>query len=120
MFTGMASLIPLGAAYAHSALIQRALVPMDTVIIHGELFLLASAMCATGIGELFGSAGNWREVKIISGGIAFLVGIFSTFLFAMTSVTTGFDGEMTFDLSAWLFLAAWVSSSSCVALSEVV
>ncbi len=102
LFTGLFALLPLVATYTWTAVQASKFVPLAGVFTHGELFLLASALCAAGTGELIASGDRSSRVGLICGGLSFALVFISGLLFAMFSVTPNSNQSLVFPLSAWI------------------
>jgi hypothetical protein len=90
---------------------------------HGELYLIGAALCAAAIGELLGSGPRLRLWKIICGGAATVVLMFTALCFA--DVSAAWIENSTVELvvirntSIILFLCATISSGACITVAEV-
>ena len=101
---------------------------------HGELYLLASAMCAVGVGEILGVNQKFVIAKIAAGGAALLIIGLATALYTISASdaaaelvkqagdakTSGADFYKGVVGYSWLmFVFSCIVSTSCIALSEV-
>jgi len=93
-------------------------------VARGELVLIAAAITAAAVGELFGAGTNRFEIpKLFAGGAAIVILILASLYFADVSAVHQAgqkpDLAVVRTVSSWLFLFAVASSGSCVALAEI-
>jgi len=94
--------------------------PFGTAIERGELVLLAAAMCGGSVGLLIGSGATLLISKIISGGAAIIILMFSSLYYA--DVSALYRAGVPVNLrrvrqtSLVVFIAGVVFSGACVAL----
>jgi hypothetical protein len=89
---------------------------------NGELLLIAVAIGADAIGKLMASGSNLRLPKIAAGGLAILLVIFCSLLFASiatSSLGVSLDPVRVASLSALMFGLTVITSMSCTVLAEV-
>jgi hypothetical protein len=76
------------------------------LLTHGELLLIASALCAAALGEIIGSGPRFAVAKLIAGGSTLIVLLLTAQAFVELSAQHVAKGPV-------------ISSASCVALAEV-
>ena len=134
LFTVLFSLIPLGVDFLAEAARTNGEVSISSIGRHGELYLLASAMCAVGLGELTGISSKYLIAKLLAGGAAMIVIGAATALYTISAsdaatalaqqagsqpaVTQSFAHNVI-SYSYLMFIFACIASTSCIALSEV-
>ena len=96
---------------------------MSDLIGRGELLLVAAGIASAAVGELFGATPERRILKILAGGAAVIVLSVASYYFADVSAGYG-SGDPILPLvvchtSLWIFAFALISSSGCVALSQI-
>lgn len=134
LFSVLFSLIPLVIDFVSELARTNGSLAWDSFGRHGELYLLASAMCAVGLGEILGSREKAIIPKISAGGAAALIIALATALYTISAsdaalalahqAGTQVSANETFaknvlNYSGLMFLFACVVSTSCIALSEV-
>lgn len=134
VFTILFSLIPLAVDFVSEIARSSGVVEMSSFGRHGELYLLASAICAVGLGEVLGVNDKYNIYKILAGGGAVVIITAATALYtisasdAVNALThasaTGTLPNESFSrkilsYSGLTFLFACIVSTSCIALSEV-
>ena len=122
IFGVLISLVPLFWSY-ENLIIKAQPASMAKILGNGELLIIVWALCASSLGELFGSDSGYKGFKIVSGGLTLIVPITSALLFA--SITEArvegvkVDDGAIVTTSLLLFLFGIFSCSSCVILSEI-
>jgi hypothetical protein len=122
LFGVLISLVPLFWSY-ENLIIKAQPATMAKIVGNGELLIIVWALCAGALGELFGSNGDYKNFKIISGGLTLIVLIAAALLFA--SITEARvekanvdDGAVVY-ASVLLFIFSIFSCSGCIVLSEI-
>ncbi len=94
--------------------------PFGTAIERGELVLLTAAICGGSVGVLIGSGATLQIYKIISGGAAIIILMFSSLYFADVSAAyragVPINARHVRQTSLVVFCAGVVFSGACVAL----
>jgi hypothetical protein len=90
---------------------------LELVIGNGEVFIIAAALCAGGLGELIGSGENLRTWKIMSGGACVLLLLVSASSFAGLAEGGTFDRSAVVVSSLWIYGAAVISTGVSVLLA---
>ena len=121
MFSVVLALIPI-AFETLSLLTRGKSATVGQMLEHGELYLVATGLCATATGELFGSGERLPRKKIICGGATIIVLLFAALCFADVSAAQIGGGAVEVDvvrnLSLLLLGCAVLSSAACVKLAE--
>lgn len=120
-FTVLLSLVPILASYILGHSSNNNAVSLLFVLNQGDLYLLCSAFCAAGIGELVGlGKKRFEKVKIFVGGVAIIHVVFCIFLYvSIRNPSKSTDIDYLVSLSMILFATGVIASTACVALSEV-
>jgi len=121
VFGAVVSVLPLGYAYGDLLLrLQEA--SLAKVISNGELLVVVWVLCASALGELFGSGDKYPIPKIIAGGLVLILIIASALFFS--SITEARAANISIDEhfvvvgSAWLFFSSLIACLICLACSE--
>ena len=124
VFQAFLSLLPFFLAYVIGLLIGQ--VPALVQLLRGgELMLIAAALQAGAVGELFAlaTASTRQGAEILFAGLAMLNGLLAAVGYAVVVVAAPPEGISVSEsavatLSAVLFISALALSAGCVALSE--
>ncbi len=121
LFSVSIALVPLFFNY-FSLKLRGFDVDVQQIIQNGELMLIIAAMSAAAIGELVGSSGQARILKVVAGGSSTLLLMLAALYYADVA-SLRFSGSMpdadsVAMMSFALFGLAVVSGGSCIALSE--
>jgi uncharacterized membrane protein len=120
MFTVLISLAPLLASWIWAAASSSDPVGLYAVVRQGDLCLLAASFCAVGLGELIGIKRSTQTLMIFVGGTSALTIMLSVFLYALVRNATSLPNEgYVVGASVALFVIGVVSSTVCVAISEI-
>jgi hypothetical protein len=121
LFSVTMALIPLVAAYFIQAT-RGNTPPWIEIVGRGELLLITAALCARSSGELFSAGHGVPLEKIVAGGAAIGVLLFTAIYFADVSSAVRsaalIDYKLVSLLSVFLYLCAIVSGARCIYLSE--
>jgi len=105
--------VPLLVAYAVSDIVDGP--PSIAVMLSGgQLALLATALAARGMGELFGSKRDARALTIFLGGISVAVVLFSAMLYGRLGEQQVDNHLGLFKYSLGTYFFALISSLACV------
>lgn len=121
IFSVLIALLPIG--FNALKLVSRGCdISLVDVTKHGELLLIASAICAAAIGDLVTSGAALKNWKAIVAGCCLIVLCLSSFYFA--DISASVDDESLKDdvvsrMSIILFAIAMISSAGCIVLSEI-
>lgn len=134
IFTILFSLIPLCVDFFAEVIFSKGVFELSNFGRHGELYLLAAATCAVGLGEVIGVNQRFVVPKIIAAGSSLLVIAVATALYTLSAsdaakvllhaagTHTATDELFTKPILAYspiMFVVACILSTSCIALSEV-
>jgi hypothetical protein len=126
MFSVLLALVPIAFGVLSYASRNSGLglqVSTARILSHGELLLVASALCAAAVGESFGEGKKYRIPKLLSAGCAIIILLFSALYFADASAAYLAEVEYNENLvrttSIYVFIAAVIASGSCIALAEL-
>lgn len=91
---------------------------LEKVIGNGELLVVIWVLSASAIGELFGSSGDRRLAKIISGGATFVIILIATGMFCWVTeawaANQAYDAVMLVNGSIVLFILSLISCLGCL------
>jgi len=110
--------MPLAAAYFFAFVKPEGAASLEAVVANGELYLLATAMCAAGIGEVYDAGEKLKIPRIGVVGLSVLLFSLSSLMFGMTYVTQDTNTAETLKFSMIAFVSAFFLSTAAVALSE--
>lgn len=121
LFSVLMALIPLGVAAVIQA--TRGDVPAWVDVVgRGELLLITAALCARSCGELFTSAHSSSVDKIVAGGAAIGVLLFTAIYYADVASairsSSKIDHQLVALVSLFMYCCAIVSGARCIHLSE--
>ena len=134
IFTVVFSLIPLVVDFVSEIARTNGALEAANFGRHGELYLLASAMCAVGLGEIIGVSQNWSLPKIMAGGGAAVIIALATALYTISAsdaaqalvrgasehgAANNVFAKNLLGYSGLTWIFACIVSTSCIALSEV-
>lgn len=128
LFTVALALVPFAFFFARGVTHGGTPTPAD-VLGGGDLYLVAAAVGAAGIGELAGARSSRPPpVHVATLGSALLVVVFAALLFADTAAARNHasgtstppmhDPDAVVAVSAWVLATAMVAGGACVGLAE--
>ena len=122
IFSVLLALLPLLTNYLLHKIAQTP-ITLEKLLSHGELFLIATALGATALGEIIASHKQRGILTTCSGGGCLLIVITSSMLFAFVSGTPLFKANIDISfvkmLSIIVYLSAFLTSGSSIAFTEV-
>ena len=124
VFSVLFSLLPLLANYSAHRIARHA-IDLKSLLLHGELLLIAVGLTGAAIGEILGSDMGDRlgQLKLCSAGGNFLIVVMASMLFAFvcsTHLTGGsMDASFVCSASVLVYCVAFVTSGCSIMLSEV-
>jgi hypothetical protein len=119
IFTIFFSLVPVLASYILAIAKAGELIPLTSVLEHGELYLLSFTFSAVGLGEIVVGNVKWQIPKLITSGVSvFNLGL-STLLFAYANGETGVTSENLARFSYPIFILSCIVATTCIFLSEI-
>lgn len=128
LFTVALALVPFAYFVVRGVTSGDPATPAD-VLGGGDLYLVAAAVCAAGIGELAAArTSRPPPVHVATLGFALLVVVFAALLFADTAAARNHasgtsapplhDPDAVVTVSAWVLATAMVAGGACVGLAE--
>ncbi|RWO87961.1 hypothetical protein [Mesorhizobium sp.] len=120
-FTVFLSLIPIGVSYLVGAANTVSPLTLNATLEHGDLYLLCCAFCATGLGELIGlGKRRFEGVQIFVAGVAITHLVTCLILYVVIkNPPANTDIQYFVNLSKILFASGVLTSTACVAITEV-
>lgn len=128
LFTVALAVVPFAFFVVRGLTYGRAPTPAE-VLGGGDLYLVAAAACAAGIGELAGTrTSRPPPLQVATIGFALLVVVFAALLFADaaaarrhangTTAPAVPDPDSVATVSTWVMATAMVAGGACVGLAE--
>jgi len=136
IFSVALALVPLGVGWLIQ-LTHNQEPTLESLLAHGELLLIAAALCAAAVGELIGSGDALLGRKLVAGGISLVLVVVAAIYFADVAASHAVQNAMVLaqepsgfmrehldfgvlaQASIVIYCSGFVASMSCIILSEV-